>query len=426
MPGHVYYPYPPQPWGVKIADGANLDAFSRLRTSDPETIFDSGFEYGRATIQWHQLTSGGRSSTAHSPLNSGNLLTCGTGNTDYAAIQTKKYIRYQPGKSQLILMTGLFGDAVADVRRRAGIFDAQNGIFFEQNGTTDIAIVRRTYTSGVVANNRAIQADWNLDKLDGSGPSGVTLDLTKTQILVIDLQWLGVGRVRVGFDIGGVIVYAHQFLNANTTLTVPYMQTANLPLRYEIANTAAQVSTHTMLAICSAVLSEGGQQPLGYTFAAGNGITSRSVAATKRAILSIRPKATFGPGAKVVRGDIKLNHLEIAPSSAIYWELQYNPVFNAGAGALTWTSADAESMVEYCTHGDANAGALTTEGSVMDCGHILSSVSQKISFESDISMKRPITLDEAGLNPIAVSIVAVRLGATSSDTYSHFEWTEIR
>jgi len=146
-------------------------------------------------------------------------VTVGTTNAHYSILQSRQYARYIPGKSHLVLITGIFASG---------------------SGAT-ANIVRRTSTSGSPVETVVPQASWNIDKMDGTGVSGITMDFTKTQILVISAQWLGVGRVIVGFNIGGIIRPVHQFLNANN-LTVPYTQTFNLPVRMEIRNTGASES----------------------------------------------------------------------------------------------------------------------------------------------------------------------------------------
>jgi len=131
-------------------------------------------------------------------------------------------------------------------------------VFLEQDGLI-VYFVRRTYVSGAVVETRVAQADWNTDTLNGTGASGYTLDVTKTQIFWQDFEWLGVGSVRCGFVIDGQNIIAHQFNNANALTTV-YMTTAILPIRYEITNTGATASASSMKQICSTVISEGGYE----------------------------------------------------------------------------------------------------------------------------------------------------------------------
>jgi hypothetical protein len=321
------------------------------------------------------------------------------------------------------------GAAVAGVDRQAGYFDDDNGIFLEQHGTTDVAIVRRTKTSGAVVDNRVVQADWNLDTFDGSGdggnPSGLLLDLSKTQILLLDLQWLGAGRVRVGFDIGGIKYYAHQF-NAANILSLVYMTTAVLPLRYRIANTALQGGNHTMDAICGTVISEAGfTHGLGHHSTANNGTTSIAVT-TRRAILSIRPKATFGPSARVVRGRIQPHDFELlVGTNNGLWELVYDPTYATGGGALTWTSAGSESIVEYSVHGDANAGAFTG-GSPIESGYAAAGAgSSRLSLAAEIASRLPLVLDQAGANPKTLALVVTSMSGICNAAGT-LNWEEFR
>ncbi len=253
--------FPPPPIEVSnfpasfgISDGPNLDAFSRLRVSTPVGLFDSSFQYDLQPLLYYTVTANSGTVTHTAAYSSAKLSTAAVASSS-ALLQSKQYHRYIPAKSQLVVMTQIMGAAVAGITRRAGYFDDNDGVFLEQNGITDVALVRRTSTSGSPVDNRVVQASWNLDPLNGAGPSGITLDLSKASILVIDLQWLGMGRIRVGFDIGGIIVYVHEFLNANV-LTVPYMKTANLPVRWSASGNGVS----DMYATCAAVISEGGTE----------------------------------------------------------------------------------------------------------------------------------------------------------------------
>jgi hypothetical protein len=414
---------------VGIADGPNLDAFSRLRTSDPHAVFSSTAEYGRSSAFWQTVTSGSLSTTNHLNNKSAVELVCGTEADAYCFRQTYQFFHYAPGKSQLIPNTFTLGAAVANVVRRVGYYETENGIFLEQNGTTDVAFVRRSKATGSIVDTRVVQTTWNLDKLDGtsstSNPSGILLDLSKAQILVIDLQWLGVGRVRMGFDIGGAIVYCHEFRNANSLTTV-YMTTASLPIRYEIRNLALKGGTNTLEQICSTVMSEGGvQEESAYHFSANNGTTSISVT-TRRAVLSIRPKATFGPSSRINRSTIDIHEMALLVGGKdVLWELVYNPTLTTGGGALTWTSAASESGVEYSVHGDANAGAFA-DGIVIESGYAgAGSGSNRQNFSSGLGSRFPLALDYAGANPIVVSIV-ITSTSTAATVYASAAWTELR
>ena len=234
---------------VTIKDSANLDAFSRLRVSNPLILFNSQFTYDLAPILFEQITNGAGATIAHDTTNRCATLTfAGTGAGGSSYMQSYEYLPYQPGRSQLIFVTFNMISAVANVVKFAGYSDGTNGIEFQLNGITKQFHI---YSATGEGNETVTQSSWNLDKLDGTGASGITLDITKTQILIIDIQALYVGRVRIGFDIGGQVVYAHEFQHANLA-SFPYIQSANLPVRCGM--TCSALSTTSMEFICSAVI----------------------------------------------------------------------------------------------------------------------------------------------------------------------------
>ena len=80
---------------------------------------------------------------------------------------------------------------------------------------------------------RVPQSQWNIDKCDGTGPSGYNIDLTKMQMFYIDYSWYGAGFIRWGFrGPDGNVIYCHKMINNNVN-TEAYMRSGNLPGRYE-------------------------------------------------------------------------------------------------------------------------------------------------------------------------------------------------
>ena len=233
----------------------SLDAFGRLRIAQPYTLFDSQNRYQKDPQFSEELTTGG---TATYVANESSVdLAVTTSSGSKTVRQSYRVFPYQPGKSLMVLATFVMNAGKENLRQRVGYFNTSNGVFFQVNGTTK-SFVLRTNTSGTPSDARTVnQADWNGDKLDGTGASGITLDITKAQILYMDFEWLGVGSVRCGFVIDGKFYVCHTFNNANEIDKV-YMTTAILPVRYEIENTAATASASTMTQICSSVISEGG------------------------------------------------------------------------------------------------------------------------------------------------------------------------
>lgn len=236
--------------------GSALDAFGRARFSQPYTLFDSQNRYEKNDL-WAETTATGGTVTYTANESTVNLNVTTSSGSEVVR-QTYRSFSYQPGKSLLVFNTFVMPTAQANQRIRLGYFSTQNGVFLERDGTT-VYIVRRTYVTGTAVDTRVAQTDWNGDKLNGTGDSGFTLDLTKAQIFWQDFEWLGVGSVRVGFVINGQVIICHTFQNANN-LTAVYMTTAILPLRYEITNTGATAASATLKQICSSVISEGGYE----------------------------------------------------------------------------------------------------------------------------------------------------------------------
>ena len=328
---------------ISITDGAHLDAFGRFRVGQPFPIFDNKNLYHRNSNHWCELTSGGTETLTHLPNESSIALTIGTASGEYIQRTTERYFAYVPGKSQFIAMTAILAATKTNLVQRVGYFDNDNGLFMELAGST-LKVVRRTKTSGAVVDNAVNQADWNIDPMDGTGPSGITIDITKAHIFVIDFQWLGVGRVRYGFDIDGILYYCHELRNANN-LNIVYMSTPTLPLRYEIRNVGITASSSTMKEICCSISSEGGYTLPGLEFAASNGITTRAVT-TRLPVLAIRLKTSFG--GKDNRKTVKiLSSAMYAQTNAAFFELVH--VHDPTAITATWVSAHADSAVEYST-----------------------------------------------------------------------------
>ena len=247
-----------EPTVISGGDGSTAyDAFGRLRTSNPLTIFDSANVMSKNNLFDESLTGSG--TVSYTANKSTVNLNVTTASGDKVIRQSKRVMSYQPGKSLLILNTFVMNTPEADLKQKVGTFDANNGIFFYADGTT-LKIVRRTYVTGSAVDTEISQSSWNGDKLDGTGASGYDLNVDKATILFTDYEWLGMGAVRVGFVIDGSFIVAHTFKNANNLTTV-YMQTANLPIRYEIETTGTISGTATLQQVCSTAMIEGGYAP---------------------------------------------------------------------------------------------------------------------------------------------------------------------
>lgn len=268
--------------------GNTVDAFGRMRVSNPVTVFDSQNRYA-ADNQFDTATSTGGSTSFLSNECSVALSTTTSSGSEVVR-QTYRVFPYQPGKGLTVMATFVMAAAQTNLRQRVGYFNTQNGAFLQQNGTTVSFVLRSNSlpTPGTPSDIRTVnQADWNVDPMDGTGPSGRILDLTKSQVLYMDFEWLGVGDVRLGFYQDGKPQICHIFHNDNTQTAV-YMQTAILPVRYEITNTGATASSSTMKQICSTVISEGGYQQVSAPLVARRTTPYTTIGTTFVPLVSIR------------------------------------------------------------------------------------------------------------------------------------------
>jgi len=274
---------------VMYADSASKDAFSRLRASNPETLFD-GALVDNCHNEIFDISINNGANFTYNPNDSTMTFDVSRAG-QFVKRQSHYRSRYQPGKSLLILASFYFGTFIPPgAYQRVGYFDDDEGIYFEQNSNGLYWNLR----SQTFAGESVSQANWNIDSLDGFGPSGITFNPSQTEIIVIDLQWLGVGRVRVGFQFEGRIIYCHQFTVNN--LTVPYMRSAYHPVRYEVGTSVNQSQNVSMKQICCSMISEGGYQPLGYLRSYISEGTVQANINTYVPVLSIRLKQPFYRG----------------------------------------------------------------------------------------------------------------------------------
>ena len=398
------------------ANSPSVDAFGRLRVSDPVTLFDSQMQYDAQPLLWVEKTAGAGAS-AHDADSSSVDMTVGTASGDSVIRQTREYFRYQPGKSHLIKMTGVFGSAVANVNKLIGYGDTNNGIFMGQDGSGMYVLLRSSVTGSVSDSRKVYQASWNIDPMDGNGPSNMTLDPTKAQIVLIDIEWLGVGRVRVGLVIGGAIYYVHEFLNANQATTT-YMTTANLPCRYEITNTGASAGA-TLKHICTEVESEGGQQnSAAFPFAASaTGVSIPQGSGNAIIIFATRHALTFN-GIENRGQFIPIGYEVLATGGRVVSSIVYNPTLTGG----TWGAVNASSFMEGNSTVTSFSGGITIDTSLTaGSGNNRTGASSG----TDLSSRLPFGLDIDGANPITLALAVYSLDNSTSADFT-FRWQELR
>lgn len=407
--------------------GMAVDAFGRARMSQPLTLFDS----------FHRYQDNGKIGTANSTgttvrhdANSSSIIcSIGTANGQYVYRESSRVFAYQPGKSLQILQTYVMAPAQTGLRQRYGYFGTNNGVFIEQNGH-DIYFVVRSGSTGVVIENRVAQADWNIDTLDGSNspgwseilpasnrnPSGLTLDLSKAQIMFIDIEWLGLGTVRCGFVINGKFIHCHSFHHSNI-LRSPYMGTACLPVRCEIENVANTSNTSNLRIVCATVISEGGYELRGRPRTIGHDANTGydlTAADTWYPVACIRLKSDRD-GAIVIPKSINLG-----AASASGSVIRYKVVVGANVSGGAWASAGSDSSVQYNINAASYIGGTDYVSGFIS---VTNQASSPISLGDGVFKYQLERNTFNGTN--TVFMIAAQTSKAGDDVYASIDWEEV-
>jgi hypothetical protein len=403
------------PTEITFAPSTAQDSFGRLRISQPFTLFDSSHRYADNNL-WSTATA--TSGTAVFNANQGLVdlnVTAASGSS--VIRETTKVFSYQPGKSLLVMNTFVMSAAKAGLTQRIGYYGSSNGFYLEQAGTA-ISFVKRSVVTGSIVNTPILQADWNGDKLNGTGPSGLTLDLTKAQILWMDLEWLGVGSVRMGFIINGQFIVCHTFNHANIIAST-YITTASLPLRYEIFNTAGTSGASTLKQVCSTVISEGGYELAGLQQSAGTLITAPrtfSVAGTYYPIVSIRLKSTRLDAVVIVTA---ISLLGTGNGKNYQWRVVASATTTGGS----WIDAGVNSAVQYNLTGTSASG-----GRILASGFVNSSNqgSPSINILKEALFANQLERDGLTGTPYEIVIeIAVATTSGGEGAFASIDWEEV-
>jgi hypothetical protein len=397
---------------IKFANTPNFDAFGRLRVSNPLTLFDSSHRFADNGL-WSTGIATGGTATFNSAQGLVDLAVTSSSGSEVIRETTKVFV-YQPGKSLLVLTTFVMSTAKTNLRQRVGYYGVNNGYYLEQNNTT-VSFVERSFVTGAVVNTPVAQASWNVDPMNGLGPSGITLDLTKAQILYMDLEWLGVGTVRMGFVVNGNFYVCHKFHHANIIATT-YITTASLPLRYEITNTSGTSGASTLKQICSSVISEGGYELRGSQQAIGTPInTPRTLAtaATYYPIVSIRLKSTRLDGIAVATALSTIGNT----AANFNWQVVSGGTTTGG----TWVSAGTNSCVEYNITGTSFTG-----GRIIASGYFTATSSTSVSVDILRAALLSTQLERDGLTntPYEFTLI-LGAGTNNESVFGSMDWEEI-
>lgn len=352
---------------VSFMYGPMVDAFGRLRVSQPYTLFDSQQRYALDASFESNVSSGGNVTFLTNESTANLQVTSTVGS--YAARETSYVFTYQPGKSLLALMTFVMAPkSDSNLRQRVGYFGKSNGYFLELKD--DLYIVERSNVTGTVQETYVPQSQWNYDVLNGYGTSGYTLDITKSHIFWLDMEWLGVGNVRTGFVINGQFLPVHIFQHANYA-TNAYITTASLPIRYEIETIASGApATSNLKQICSTVMSEGGYDQPYLLFSNIANFSANMTGGTWYPAVSIR----LAPDRLDAIVQVRQVDVIVTSSDIIHWALWSNVTTTSLTGEV-FVAHESSTNVQI----DTSATGLNTSGCQQIAAGIISSTNQSSS-----------------------------------------------
>ena len=381
------------------------DLYDKVRVSTPFTLFNCQFLFDKKPLFWDELLLTGGTST-FSVNTSDVSMTVTTSSGSKVVRQTKEYFIYQANRAHQFSGTVIFGTAQSNTNQYVGLLDDNDGVAFTLQGTV-FGVVTRTSTSGVPVDTFVPSTSFNIDKLDGTGPSGVAIDLTKTQLLYIEYQWFGVGSVRWGVYFNGHIFYVHQIDHTNA-VNVVYMKRGNLPVRYEIVNIGVTEGTCTMNQICCNVDSEGGYSPLGIKRAADLNTATVIVGPTLIPLLSINLKTA------AICGTIIPESFTFLGTTADSYE--YKIIFNGTLTGASYSSVDSTSIAQF----DITATAISG-GTIISAGYA-SSV-QRVILEQAVASTLKLASSINGITD-TITLAACHVGNGTVPMLAAIEWKE--
>jgi hypothetical protein len=409
---------------------ANIDATSknRLKVSPFETVFFNTFQYGVETDVWDTRVSLGGSAT-HDPNRNNVVMAVGLTTGSEVIRQTRNVLRYIPGRQSQATFAVIFTQPVAGIRRRIGIFDENDGFFFEDDGSGEngYSCVIRSSVSGIVTENRVRRNKWNGDKLDGTGISSITASAINQQLVSFDYEWYGAGQVKVAYTIQGITHVIHTFNHANL-INLPWCKTPFLPIRCELTNvTGTAVGINSMYQGSNSVLSEGTPDKLGIAQNIGNPVTGYTMAAaqTYYPLISIRLKPTTLNGIALPTFFQAATLYKDSPSTnSTPVSLGYKLIRNATLTGGTWTDMpDTNSFTQY----NRTATGITSDGIDLDSGFIIGgNGGTGIRLDKDTVYQ----IGRSGIGTISdtltLAVAVLDTGVTNAVAYGSITWIEQR
>jgi hypothetical protein len=383
-----------------------IDAAGRQRSSSPVPLIDLKHLHGKEALLEDEKIIGGATSVHNE--SEAHVAMGVSANNDAVIRQTFQRLNYQSGNSHLIECTFSNIAPQTGVVKRVGYFNSNtttpfasnyDGLYLESSsGTVKLCVAK----SGTITQ---IEKDSWTDKLDGFGASGVTVDWTKSHIFFIDFLWLGVGRVRFGFNIGGlnIVVYEHQTSNIGSGV---YMSSPNHSIRYEIRSTGG---AGTFNQICSTVRTEGDGGTLGISTTLDTHIASTNYASvgTQYATVGVRLKSTHTD----ISTELIYISMLCSSNDNFHWEILLNPTIT---GTFTYNDVTNSAFQYAVSTGTTTA----TGGYIIASGYSFQSTAVTIPVTSLVKLGASI---DGVMDTMVLTVIPLSAGLS---VYSSMSFQE--
>lgn len=386
---------------------------NRRKVSEQEIIFFNTFQYDKDDQIWDEELVGNGTATFNQYQGGVDLTVSDAG--DRVTRMSRNVIPYIPGRQNEVTLGVKFTEPTVGVRRRIGMYNSENGFFFEDDGGTYAVVLRRN-TSGGVVETRVTRDNWNMDKLDGTGPSGITADPSAMQLVDIEYEWYGTGIVEFKWIIDNYAVSIHRFDTANEEPNT-WANTPFLPLCVEIENVSAPVGSYTMYQGSTSVSAEGLTTKFGREENATTPIGGVNLASadTFLPVLSIRIRPDRLNGVAIP--------VEFFAGATTNDDIYFRIFRNAELTGANWSNVGSDSFVQVDTSATSVTGGNATQTGYLPASFFTSGTGSVIKFPSETIQQ--LGRNNMGTEPQVFTITAASPDA-GTDVFASLSWVEIR
>ena len=396
---------------------SSIDSKGRLKVQTQESIFFNTFQYGKETDVWDESTVNGGSATFNTDQSLVDMSVTSTTGSKIIR-QTRQVMRYTSGRQNTLTFSVRLTNPTVGVRRRFGLFNGTDGFYFEDSGTLDAnglpeyAVVLTSTASGSLVTERVTRNNWNGDKLDGAGPSGITASPTAQQMISVEYEWYGAGQIVFTFIINGLPRVIHIFDTGNRLL-LPWSRTPFLPIRLELENFGGAAGTHHLYQGSNSVLVEGRLVKQGIPSNILTPLTGITLdtALTFYPVVSVRMKPTTLEGI-ILLSNFVANTLD---NTDIYYKVLRNATLNG-----TWVDMpDANAFTQY---NYTSTGAVT-DGNQIDSGFITAGAAVRVELSKDADLQ----LGRGSMGTVS-DIITIAIAAKNANkkAVASLSWIEQR